>query len=86
MERVSRVVLAEYTYVTPLTGEQRAREQRALADCLEVREAKRVRTYLSADGSHRISVFEAADAEAVRYAHRSAGIAFQAVWPADESD
>ena len=78
------IVLAEYRYEEPLTVEQYARDAPRLADCLEVREAHLVHTYVSRDRSRRISVFQALDAETVRNAHRSANVRFEAIWPAEE--
>ena len=80
-----RVILAEYVFDSPQDEGEAARADGKLGDCLEVRDARRVRTYWSADRSRRISVFEAVDAETVRHAHRSAGVPFRAIWPADES-
>ena len=77
-------VVAEYRYEEPLTVEQYARDAPRLADCLEVREAKLVRTHVSRDRTRRISIFEAVDAETVRNAHRSANVRFEAIWPAEE--
>jgi hypothetical protein len=77
-------VVAEYRYEEPLTVERHERDAPRLADCLEVREARLVRTHVSRDRTRRISVFEAADAESVRNAHRSANIHFESIWPAEE--
>ncbi|HVW24124.1 MAG TPA: nickel-binding protein [Polyangiaceae bacterium] len=76
-------VVAEYRYAEPLTAEQYARDAPRLADCLEVREARLVATYVSRDGTRRISVFDAADAESVRNAHRSANVRFESIWSAE---
>jgi hypothetical protein len=78
-------VVAEYRYEEPSTVEQYERDAPRLADCLEVREASLVRTHVSRDRRRRISVFQAADAESVRNAHRSSNVRFEAIWTADES-
>jgi len=42
-----------------------------------------MRTYVSADRSRGLCVFEAPDAESVRIAHRSANVDFDRVWVGD---
>jgi hypothetical protein len=78
-------ILAEYRYEEPLAPEEDAIQSAHLAGCLEVREAKLVKTYLSRDRRRRISVFDAVDADTVRYAHRSANVPFESVWATDDS-
>ena len=76
-------LIVEYRYDPPLTDEQLNRESAALAPCLEVRNVRRLRTYLAADRTRGFCEFEAADAESVREAFRSAQIKFKRVWIAD---
>lgn len=81
---MTRVIVVEYTFDPPLEDETRVALDRKLSPCLEVREARVRTTYLSADKRRRIAVLEAADAETVRYAHRSAAVPFANVWAADQ--
>jgi Protein of unknown function (DUF4242) len=81
---MSRVIVVEYAFDPPLDPAARKARDDRLADCLEVREVQTVRTVLSVDQRRQISFFMAPDAETVRYAHRSAGVPFTTVWPADE--
>jgi hypothetical protein len=76
------LIIAEYREDEPLVAQEWAKQAALLADCLEVREARLVASYVSIDGTRRISVFEALDAESVRNAHRSASVRFREVWAA----
>lgn len=79
---MSNLIVAEYREDAPPLAEEWSAKAALLADCLEVREARLVASYVSMDGTRRISVFEALDAESVRNAHRSANVRFEAVWAA----
>ena len=76
------LIVAEYREEESPVAEEWAKKAALLADCLEVREARLVTSYVSIDRTRRISVFEAVDAESVRNAHRSANVSFQEVWAA----
>jgi hypothetical protein len=56
---MTRVIVVEYAFDTPLDDGARSQVER------------------------RLAVLEAADAETVRHAHRSAGVAFQTAWLAE---
>lgn len=75
-------VVAEYLYDPPLDDAARAASDRHLEGCLEVRDVRLLADHLSLDRRRRVRIFEAKDADAVRYAHRSANVAFTAIWPA----
>jgi hypothetical protein len=53
-----------------------------VSPCVKTHEITWVSSFLARDGSRCLCVYEAADAEAVRRAYRSAEVAFRAVWPA----
>ncbi len=55
-----------------------------LEPCLEGRDVRWVRSYMSLDRRRRVCIFQAPDAEAVRASFRSAGVKFERVWPAEE--
>ena len=72
------LVVVEYQFETTPAEDA----VRKLETCLLVREVRRVASYRSHDGLRQVSVFETGDAESVREAHRSSGIAFAACWNA----
>lgn len=53
-----------------------------LSPCLPVEGVTWLSSYVAADGSQCVCVYEAPDAESVRRVYRSAGVPFEAVWPA----
>jgi hypothetical protein len=76
-------LIVERSFQTPLTDEEHSRAARKLDPCLEQHGARWLCSYLSTDRLRMICEFEAADAEAVRHAHRSADQAFERVWAAE---
>jgi hypothetical protein len=83
---MSRVIVVEYAFESAQSRELRDQDARRLSMCLAVREARRLQSLLSVDGRRALATFEAPDAETVRNAHRSAGVAFEAAWPAESAD
>jgi len=75
-------LIVEHSYDPPLTDEEHERAARQLDPCLEQYGARWLATYLSDDRRRSICEFEAPDAEALRASMRSAGVAFERVWPA----
>jgi hypothetical protein len=53
-----------------------------LSPCLPSYDVKWLASYVAADGTRCVCVYEAPSADAVRQAYRSAGVPFGAVWPA----
>jgi hypothetical protein len=53
-----------------------------LSPCLPTYDVKWVASFLAADGSRCVCVYDAPNADAVRQAYRTAGVPFQTVWPA----
>jgi hypothetical protein len=51
-----------------------------LAPCIQERDVKHIASHLATDGSRCVCLFEAADAERIREANRTAGIPFERVW------
>jgi Protein of unknown function (DUF4242) len=76
------IFLCERTFSPPLTPSQFAAGGEVLAPCLQARNVAWVASHLATDGARCICVFDAADAEAVRDANRTAGLPFDKVWPA----
>ena len=79
-------LVVEYEFNPPLSDEALQQATSLLAPCLEVRNVKKLRTVLSADRTRGFCLFEAADAETLREAYRSAHVPFKAVWPAQVFD
>ena len=75
--------IVERVFDPPITREQFADGGKVLQPCIEERDVKHVASHLAVDGSRCVCVFEAADAERIREANRTAGIPFEKVWPAD---
>jgi uncharacterized protein DUF4242 len=73
------IFLCERTFATPMTSDQFAAGGKVLGPCLEARDVKHVESFLASDGKSSICVFEAADAERVREANRTAGMPFDRV-------
>jgi hypothetical protein len=74
-------VIAEYAHEPPLDEATLAARVAKLARCLEIREVKCLRSFVSFDGRIQFSVFEAGDAELVREAHRMVGMTFVRIVP-----
>lgn len=72
----------ETSFDPPLTDEEHSRVGSLLDNCLKLRGARWMRSYLSVDRRRMICEFEAADAETVREAYRMAGQPFERCWPA----
>jgi hypothetical protein len=76
-------VIVEQVFPAPLTDEQYAAFAKKLDPCLEVRNAFWRRSALSLDRLRMTCEFEAPDAESVRQAMRTSGIAFERIWAAN---
>ena len=76
-------LIFEKEFDPPLTEEQHNLDGERVDPCLEAYGARWIRSYLSTDRRRIVCEFEADDAEAVRSAFRSAGIAFARVWTAE---
>ena len=75
-------LVVEYDYDPPLTDEVLDEVSAALKPCLDVRGVRRLRSWLSKDRRRGLCEYEAADAESVREAYRSAKVAYGRIWPA----
>jgi hypothetical protein len=76
-------MLVEYDHDPPLTDEKHDAASARLDPCLQVRGIRWIRSWLSADRRRGICEFEAADAESLREAYRSASVKFSRVWGAE---
>jgi hypothetical protein len=75
-------LMVQYQYATAITDQELEAQSSRLAPCLEARDVKWVQTYVSKDRTRQLCIFQAADAETVRQAFRTANVAFVEVWPA----
>jgi uncharacterized protein DUF4242 len=76
------IFIVERVFSPPITEAQLKASGEKLHPCLDERDVKAIRSYFSPDGTRSICVFEAADAERVREANRTAGAPFERVWQA----
>lgn len=79
---MTTVIMVEYVFDPPCDEPAWEALMKQLKPCLSVREIELVQEYVALDGSRALRAYRAADAGSVRYAHRSAGVAFHAAWPA----
>jgi hypothetical protein len=76
-------VIVEQVFESPTDAASLRAVCANLERCLAVREVTFVSSWLAQAGKRALFVYEAPDAEAVRNAHRSAGVPFERVWSAD---
>jgi ubiquinone/menaquinone biosynthesis C-methylase UbiE len=76
-------VMAEQRFEEPFTDERYAAFAKKMDPCLEVRRGMWRRSSLALDRLRMICEFEAPDAEAVREAFRTSGLAYERVWTAE---
>ncbi|HVR02364.1 MAG TPA: nickel-binding protein [Polyangia bacterium] len=76
-------LLVEYDHDPPITLEALTDGVRRLEPCLAVRGIRKLRSWVSTDRRWGICEYEAADAESVREAYRSADVKFLRVRSAD---
>ena len=74
------IYLCERTFSPPLTTEQFAAGGQALAPCISAREVTWLSSNFATDGTRSVCMFEAADADRVREANRTAGLPFEKVY------
>ena len=72
--------VVEYSFDPPLTDDSLKGAFDALKPCLEVRNIRRMRSWLADDRTRMLCEYEAGDTQAVRDAYRSASVPFVRVW------
>lgn len=82
---MARIVM-EQVFEEPMSDEQLAEFSKRLDPCLDLRDGTWARSYVANDRRRMFCEFEAPDAESVRDALHSAGIAFHRVWSAQVFD
>jgi len=80
---MTEVVIVEQVLEPPLTDEEHSRVGKLIDRCAGLRNARWMRSYLSADRRRMFCEFEAPDAQSVRDSYRSAGVPFERVWSAE---
>jgi hypothetical protein len=75
--------MVEQVFSEPLTDERYAAFAKKIDPCVELRQGMWRRSSVSVDKLRMVCEFEAPDAESVREAFRTAGIAFERVWTAN---
>jgi hypothetical protein len=80
---MAEVVVVEQVFDPPLTDEEHGRIGKRIDACAEMRNVRWMRSYLSADRKRLVCEFESPDAQSVRDAYRTAGVAFERVWGAE---
>ena len=75
------IFVVERVFSSPITEAQFIAGGEKLAPCIEERAIKYLGSFFSQDGTRAWCQFEAADAERVREANRTAGAPFERVWP-----
>ena len=76
-------LVVEQSFDPPLTDEAYDAMSRRIDPCLAAYQVRWLRSLVAPDRRRMICAFEAADAEAVRAAYRSAGEKFDRVWVAE---
>jgi hypothetical protein len=76
-------IIVQYAFNPPLTEEEFDAMAERLQPCLEARSVRWIESFFALDRSRRVCIFEAADAESVREAYRSAKVGFECAWAAD---
>jgi hypothetical protein len=76
-------VMVEQVFSEPFTDDRYAAFAKKIDPCLELRQGMWRRSSVSIDKLRMVCEFEAPDAESVREAFRTAGIAFERVWTAN---
>lgn len=75
-------LIVEYDHDPPVTDAQLVAASTALEPCLQVRNIKRLRSWISTDRKKGCCEYYAPDTETLREAYRMAAVKFSRVWPA----
>ena len=76
------VIMVEERFSPALDLSQGSPVAEKISPCLGPYEMTWLSSYIAADGTRCVCVYEAPDAETVRRAYRTAGLEFLAVWSA----
>ena len=76
------MIVVEERFDPPVDMSKPPPHTEKLSPCLPDRGITWVASYVGADGSRCVCIYDAPDAESVRQAYRIAGVPFTAAWPA----
>jgi hypothetical protein len=76
------VIMVEERFDPPLDLSQGSPVADKVSPCLPVYDVVWLSSYIAADGTRCVCVYEAENAEAVRRVYRTAGVPFENVWAA----
>lgn len=76
------IFMVERLFSPPISEAQFMAAGEALGPCIQERDVTYLGSHFATDGSRSVCMFEAADAERVREANRTAGAPFERVWAA----
>ena len=76
------IIIVEERFDPPVDVSQGNPVAGDLSPCLPLEGVTWVSSFIAADGTRCVCVYDAPDAESVRRAYRKAGAAFESVWPA----
>ena len=76
------VIMVEERFDPPIDLSQGSPVADKVSPCLPVYDVTWLSSYIASDGTRCVCVYEADNAEAVRRMYRTAGVAFENVWPA----
>ena len=76
-------IIMEQVFEPPMSEEKYAELAKRLDPCLDTHGAAWRRSYVSTDRRRMTCEFEAADADSIRHAARSANVPFERVWAAE---
>jgi len=74
-------LIVEYRFDPPLSDESLRGAFDALKPCLEIRNIRRLRSWLAEDRRRMICEYHAPDAQTVREAYQAAKVPYVSVWP-----
>ena len=74
------IFMVERVFVPAISEEQFMQAGKAIGPCIAERDVTHISSHFALDGSRSICMYEAADAERVREANRTAGAPFEKVW------
>ena len=80
---MAEIIVVEQVFDPPLTDEEHSRIGKRIDSCAQMRNARWMRSYLSADRKRMVCEFEAPDTQSVRDTYRSADVAVERVWRAE---
>jgi hypothetical protein len=74
-------LIVEYRFDPPLTDEKLRDAVGALTPCLEIRNIRRLRSWLAEDRRRMICEYHAADLQSLRDAYHMAKVPYVSIWP-----